>query len=98
MEVRVDTKRLFQLLQEILSTEEELQSDGVLDFGEEGDIPEEALLPRPIITDFYIEISKLKSANLAAEVYYLHFSLLVNVCIARTLFLPSVCLVPYSVL
>ena len=74
MEVRVDTKRLIQLLQEILNTEDELQSDGVLDFGEDGDIPEESLLPRPIITDFYIEISKLKTANLAAEVYYFLFS------------------------
>lgn len=54
-------------------TEEELQADGVLDFGEDGDIPEEALLPRPIITDFYIEISKLKSANLASEVFFISF-------------------------
>ena len=70
MEVRFDTKRLIKLLQEILSSEEELQSDGILDFGEDGDIPEEALLPRPIISDFYIEISKLRTANLASEVCY----------------------------
>ena len=70
MEVRFDTRRLIKLLQEILSSEEELQSDGILDFGEDGDIPEEALLPRPIISDFYIEISKLRTANLASEVCY----------------------------
>ena len=81
MEVRVDTKRLIQLLQEILNTEEELQSDGVLDFGEDGDIPDEALLPRPIITDFYIEISKLKSANLASEVFFV-FSIALS-CVSK---------------
>lgn len=74
IELRADSKRLIQLLQEILSTEDELESDGALDFGEDADIPSETLLPRPLITDFYMELSKLKSTNLAAEVSYLYFA------------------------
>lgn len=64
----------------MLNAEEELQAEGVLDFGEDDDIPEDALLPRPIITDFYIEISKLRSANLASEVSYfaIHCQLLTS--------------------
>ncbi|XP_065070069.1 nipped-B-like protein A isoform X2 [Rhopilema esculentum] len=67
IEIRADTKRLIQLLQEILSTEDELESDGALDFGDDGDIPLDALLPRPLITDFYIELSKIKSTSLTSE-------------------------------
>ena len=70
--VRADMRRLLQILQEILDLEEEFKSDGVLTFEEGFDVPPDSLLPRPIVTDFYMEISKLKSCNLAAQVgcYY----------------------------
>ncbi len=67
--MRTDVRRLLQVLQEILDTEEELEADGVLNFGEDNDVPPDSLLSRPLVTEFYMEISKLKSSDLASQVY-----------------------------
>eukprot|EP00794_Sanderia_malayensis_P008158 gene8158-9031_t len=66
--VRADVKRFLQIVQGILDFDEELESEGVLNYGEDCDVPQESLLSRSIITDLYMETSKLKSADLASQI------------------------------
>ena len=65
-------------MQNILELDDTLEQEGLLEFHEDGSIPADALLPRPVITDFCIELAKARTEGLCKEVSLLYIVFLLS--------------------
>lgn len=73
VEIKSEVKKFMFTMNRILDRELELEADGLLDYNEDAEMPQEILLPKSLICTFCYEVAKMKANGLLNEVSGLFF-------------------------